>query len=110
MPTRVISIEGSDPLTGHLDLSDHGHTPADAGDTIQWQIKHGSGVDSITAIQPKSPSNNFWSSPPHSQGNNWTGDINSAAPNYDEYLYSITWTGNGNSHVFDPKISIKPSV
>jgi hypothetical protein len=110
MPTRVISIEGCNPSTGYLDLSDHGHTEAAAGDTILWQIKQGSGVDSITAIQPKSPSNNFWSSPPHRQGNNWTGDINSTDPINDEYVYSITWTGKGKPHVFDPKISIKPSM
>jgi hypothetical protein len=109
MPTRVISIEGSDLSTGYLNLSDHGHTQADAGDTILWHIDHKSNVDSITSIEAKSVSNNFWSSLPHSQGNNWTGDIDPSAPANAEYNYSIRWTEHGNSHIYDPKISIKPN-
>lgn len=110
MATRVIRIKGSDPSTGNLDLSDHGHTPARAGDTIIWQIAQDSGVDSIISIQEKSGSANIWSTLPHPRGNNWTGDINSAAPAYAVYIYSITWAKGSNSYICDPIIAIKPST
>ncbi|MCW3109332.1 MAG: hypothetical protein JWQ09_3838 [Segetibacter sp.] len=111
MPTRPIKIIGSNTSTGNLELDDHGHTIANPGDTILWQIQNTSGVESIISIQEKSASANIWSTPPHAQGNIWTGEISSIAPAGAIYNYSIAWLakGAGGAHIYDPIISIKPS-
>jgi hypothetical protein len=111
MPTRPIRITGSNSSNHSLILNDHGHTTADAGDTILWQIDAHSGVYSIISIQEKSGSTNIFSSPPRPQGNNWRGDILAVVAPCTVYVYSITWLakdGSG-SHVFDPIISIRPT-
>jgi len=110
MPTRPIKITSADTSDGSLQLSDRGHTIAEGGDTILWQIGNGSGVESITAIQEKPDSTNIFSTAPHKKGRNWTGDIDPAAPPKAEYLYSIVWMAEDGSgpYTFDPKISIKP--
>jgi hypothetical protein len=109
MATRVVRITGSDINNGQLELSDRGHTKADPGDTIQWQIEQNSGVDSIVSIQEKSDSENIWASPPRLQGSNWTGAISSTSRPYDAYVYSITWRRGSVTKVCDPIISIKPT-
>lgn len=110
MATRVIKIKKGYTSNGNLDLSDHGHTTAGPGDTILWQIKSGSGVDSIQSIDVKGGSANIWSSAPHPQGSNWTGNIMSSVPAVMEYNYKVTWLKNGNAYVCDPKIAVRPST
>jgi hypothetical protein len=111
MATRPIKITASNEITGWLQLDDHGHTHAEAGDTIQWQISNHSGVYSIVTITKKSGSN-FWSIQPHAQGANWKGTISLTAQVFDQYVYSIHWKASENGPVLihDPIISIKPSV
>ena len=115
MATRPIKITESDPKTGSLQLGDDehtkdGHTRADAGDTILWQIANQSGVHSIVAIKQKSGSN-FWSEQPQRQGANWKGTISDKAQKSEQYEYAIHWKAseNGEVLVHDPIISIRPS-
>lgn len=112
MPTRPIKITAGDPSNGSLTLSDHGHTVAEGGDTILWQIQNKSGVASITAIQEKPDSTNIFSTTPRKRGNNWMGVIDTAAAPEAEYLYSIVWMAEDGSgpYTFDPKITIKPTA
>ena len=111
MPTRPIKITSGNTADGSLQLSDRGHTEAEAGDTILWQIANKSGVGAITAIEEKSDSTDIFSSPPRKRGNNWVGVIDRAAPSKAEYQYSIVWTAEDGSgpYTFDPKITIKPT-
>ena len=110
MPTRPIKITGSNTSDGSLVLPNRGHTPADAGDTILWQIGNRSGVRSIQSIQEKRGSTDIFSAPPRRHGSNWQGDINPAAPALARYIYSITWLADDGSgpHIHDPIISIRP--
>ena len=112
MPTQVIRIKGSNTSTGYLDLSDNGHTSALKHNTIKWQIDNHSGVYSITRIEEKTNSDNIFETPPHEQGNYWTGVISRSVHPGDEYLYSIYWKAsqNGPEYKHDPKISIRPSL
>ena len=112
MATRTIKIVASCISTGALILDDHGHTPADAGDKIIWQIQNGSGVKSIVSIDKKFGSPEIFSTRPHQQGNVWTGTISSSVPGGTIYDYFISWTDTNNpsqQHTFDPIISIKPT-
>ena len=105
----VIKIEGGDPSTGRLHLSDRGHTRARRGTIIKWEI-HTTSVHSIASIDPKENSDDIWETSPHPQGNHWTGTTGSE----DEsgvYIYSIGWKSSANSptHTHDPIISMRPS-
>ncbi|CAA9223106.1 MAG: hypothetical protein AVDCRST_MAG56-524 [uncultured Cytophagales bacterium] len=115
MATRPIKILKSDP-NGSLQLDDDedtkdGHTKADAGDTILWQIANHSGVHSIVAIKQKSGSPNFWLEQPRPRGANWQGTISPKVKKSEQYEYAIHWKAseNGDELVHDPIISIKPS-
>jgi hypothetical protein len=112
MPTRPIKIMAGNTADGSLQLSDRGHTVAEGGDTILWQIANKSGVASITAIEEKADSTNIFSEPPHKKGNNWVGVVDPEAPPKAEYVYSIVWmAGDGSGpYTFDPKITIKPAA
>jgi hypothetical protein len=112
MATRPIKITGSNATTGSLTLDDLGHTRADAGDMILWQIANQSNVHSIVAITEKKASPNFWSTSPRAQGANWQGNISSTARVGDRYVYSIHWRASEDGPVLthDPILSIKPSV
>lgn len=111
MPTRPIKITAGNTSDGSLELSDHGHTEAEGGDTILWQIANKAGVGSITAIQEKPDSTDIFSTRPGKRGHNWVGVIDSGAAPKAEYLYSIVWMAEDGSgpYTFDPKISIKPT-
>ena len=105
-----IRITGSDKKTGNLTLSDNGHTKADPGQKIIWQIDKGSNVRSIVAIEQKRGTN-FWSSLPAPQGANWQGTIRTDAKEREEYEYLISWiaSDDGLEYKHDPIISIRPT-
>lgn len=113
MATRPITITDSDPSTGRLELSDRGHTPADAGDTILWHIGQDSGVYSITSIEEKDNSDEIFSPGyPRPQGVNWRGEIRRTAPVGAVYRYSIWWKPSQKAEAIrhDPIISIRPRL
>lgn len=110
MPSRlVITIIRGFP-NGRLQLSDSDHTTAGRRDTVVWVIAPHSNVDSIE-IEKKSGSIEIFAIPPRPIGNVWQGVISPTAPSSPpEYHYSILWKDtSGNSHVYDPKISVKPA-
>ena len=59
MANRPINIEGIDPSSGQLILSDNGNTNVDPGDTVTWNILNNSGVASITNIVDNSTTDLF---------------------------------------------------
>lgn len=77
MAVRPIHITGID-ANGCLILSDHGHTIANRGDTIQWIIDNNSGVATISSIHDTSSVDVFLPDPTRQPGNsqNWRGTIN----------------------------------
>jgi hypothetical protein len=110
MPTRhIITIIKGRP-NGRLQLSDNDHTKAGHNDTVVWVIAPQSNVASIE-IEKKSGSIEIFAIPPRPIGNIWQGVISpTAPPSPPEYQYSILWKDtSGNSHVYDPKISVKPA-
>ena len=76
MATITISYDGTE-----LIMSDKGHTNASRSEQIHWHP--GTGIMSVTNVSEKSSSPvstaNFWSDPPHKNGVNFKGTINSSA-------------------------------
>src|SRR5687768_6961918 len=111
-----IKIIASDPSTGNLTLSDHGHTKAPRGEHITWNLVAGCGVSSIEAIsmKPSPPSTNIFSTLPGRAGNstNWNATVSRNAAPRAEYNYYIDWKPTGSEEIktFDPKITVKPPV
>lgn len=110
MANHRIKIKGINS-DGTLKLSDGGYTAASKKDKVTWHISHDSGVSSITSIDKKPSSPEIFSTHPHKKGKNWQGVISSTAPDYSVYDYSISWLADDESvpHLYDPKISVKPS-
>jgi hypothetical protein len=105
---QVIHIKSGNPTNGSLDLSDTGHSYVARFTRITWVIDDNSNVGSIKDIGKKKGSPSIFILAPTRKGSNWTGKV-VFVPQLD-YQYYITWTekGNGNSHTYDPKISVKP--
>ncbi len=102
----TIIIEKGDPATGHLTLSDHGHTTATPGTKIIWQIKKGSGVQSIDKIEQKAAHAILFKPPPSKVGNstNWEATVN-PFPIIENYI--IYWTDEKKGqHHHDPQIRV----
>ena len=108
MATRPINITGSNPSTGDLDL-DYPNLEAYSGDTILWKIHPKSGVDSIEVIREKTGSNDIWSTRPQN-GNHWNGKIKDGVPGNYEYNYEIAWKKDDQVYLYDPIISVNPSI
>ena len=108
MSTRPISVTGSNTSTGELDL-DFPNLEAFSGDTILWKIHPKSGVDTIEVIREKTGSDNIWSTRPQN-GNHWKGIIKDGVQENYEYNYEIAWKKDGQEYLFDPKISVNPSL
>jgi len=108
MSTRPISVTGSNTSTGELDL-DFPNLEAFSGDTILWKIHPKSGVDTIEVIREKTGSTDIWSTRPQN-GNHWKGIIKDGVPENYEYNYEIAWKKDGQEYLFDPKISVNPSL
>jgi hypothetical protein len=111
MANRPITIQGINS-DNSLDLSDHGNTTANPGDTITWHVGQNSGVASITSIVPKAGSPNVFNPVPGPLANssNWQGTIDSAINSEMEEDYSIGYTKTiGGGFSFDPKIKVNPT-
>ena len=106
--THTIKIKQGN-ADGTLDLSDGGHTFAKNKDFISWNIKKGTEVTSIEKIEKKSGADIF-KTPPHFNGSDWVAEIKDDLPKDSEWVYSITWNGKFGRLVYDPIISINPSV
>jgi len=112
MANRPINIEGIDPTTGQLILSDHGNTSVDPGDTVTWNILNNSGVASITQIVDDSNIDLFSSDPAPQNSNSgasWQGTISSTATHGAQETYHINYTTtSGRTCSHDPRISVNP--
>ena len=109
----AITITGSNTTTGDLTLSNHGNITVSRGSIVTWIIGPNSGVSAITAISNKNDPGSvdvFKPNPSKVPGNskNWQGTIDpdlSPIPAHEDY--SMQWTDEaGNSHPFDPRISV----
>ncbi|MFC4722190.1 hypothetical protein ACFO5O_07650 [Geojedonia litorea] len=106
----AITITASNSSTGTLTLSDNGSTVANRGQIVTWIIGPNSGVSSITAINHDTNSSDVFDPDPAPVGGNsrnWQGTINPnlAVPAFEDYY--IQWTdSSGNSHTYDPRISV----
>ena len=105
MATITISYDGTE-----LIMSDKGHTNASRSEQIHWHP--GTGIMSVTNVSEKSSSPvstaNFWSDPPHKNGVNFKGTINSSAEG--AWDYDITCNiGTQQKPIFkskDPRIQV----
>jgi hypothetical protein len=97
--------------THRVDLPHGGHTLADKGDVVNWEVKKGSNVHAFR-IEVKSDPSNIWSrSPQRVDDRNWEGELRSDAPDHAQYRYSIHWReAGGPEHPHDPIISIRPGT
>lgn len=107
MPT--IKITASNTSDGTLTLDDAGNTTTSKGSTVIWQIAAGSGVAEILNIYADSGSTDVFSPDPAPVGasTNWSGRVNPnlTVPAVEDY--TIEWKDNsGNSHTYDPRISV----
>ena len=96
---------------GTLEMSDNGHTKAKKKESIKWMIDNGSNVNTIESIDLKSGTTNIFSSGPDRVNDRlWKAEIAESAAIGTECMYNIRWRDtSGNSNLFDPVISIKPS-
>jgi hypothetical protein len=97
-----------DPVTGDLQLSDGGRTPAGALGNIKWSIKD-SKIDSFKIERKdRSPDNIFFATPeqPYGTSLNLIVGFNFSK----DWYYSIYWKDKATQteHTFDPIIAIKP--
>ncbi len=106
---KAIFILDSDPSDGTLELSDNGVSRVTKNEVVNWIVHPNSGVDSITAIPPKSGSVDvFIKGDPHPLGSskNWQGRIQDLKV-YTEEDYNIVWKDNsGKVHTYDPKLKV----
>ena len=95
MANRPITILGIN-ADNSLDLSDHGKTIANPGDTVTWHVGHNSGVASITSIVNKASSPNVFNPlpAPLAGSSNWQGTIDPSITSVMEEDYSIGYTKN----------------
>ncbi len=116
MAVRPIRITGSNTITGDLTLQDNNGNSAtvikvDVGDSIQWIVSPGWGVQKITGLPPKSGSPNVFESgdpKPVGASANWKGTIKSGT-NRQVEKYDIKWTDTaGKTYTYDPRISVNP--
>lgn len=111
MPVNIIKIKRGNVLNGHLTLSDNNLTKALRNDFIRWIISPNSGVECIDKIELKNvPGNqNVFATPPYRNDRVWTTEVKNSAQDGSQTHYSIEWTDlNGNKHLYDPVIAIKP--
>ncbi len=110
MAEEIIIFSGN--ISNHeLELSDGGHTEAEKGKAIKWEITEDkTNVASIENIQRKYGDIIFEKPPKKENSKKWKAKIKQNATVGDKYTYSITWKDtSGNEHTHDPIISIKPS-
>ena len=93
--------------------SSNGNGAAEKNWSVRWKVKRDISVQSITGIQQKDNSTNiFTDHPPRMHDSRtWRATVDSNAPDYAVYRYSILWKdSNGNDQTEDPIISINPST
>jgi hypothetical protein len=111
MANRPITILGIDPNSFALILSDHGITNVNPGDTVTWNIGANSGVASINSITETSGVDVFDPDPAvEPNSTSWQGTVNPTIARGSEESYTIYYTADngGETHRFDPKISVNP--
>jgi hypothetical protein len=111
MANHPITIQGIDPASNDLILSDRGRTTARPGDTVTWIIDPQSGVASITDIAEKPGSPDVFNPDPAPLGGspNWQGTIRPTdTPTEEEYNISYTKASGGGVFVYDPIIQVNP--
>ncbi len=115
----TIIIKWGDPHSGHLEMSDGGHTDANRSESITWTLGQKCGVKLISNIDVKAPSpiNIIWERKPHRIGTSdkWEAKIHKDSRDHSEYNYFISWMPAGADpdpahpiKIFDPKIAVKP--
>jgi hypothetical protein len=110
MANRPIRILGVNP-DNSLELSDHGRTVAQPGDTITWIIGNDT-ITGITSIDAKDGQPNVFNPNPGPVGasSNWQGTVaRDISHNMDEG-YSIGYSTSNGNFVHDPIIAIRPST
>ena len=106
---HAINITGSNTSTHLLTLSDNGHTRADKGARVTWNVLDPN-VVSIKIIEKGGPVD-IWSQSPRPQpgSKDWMGVIHPRARDNARYSYLIRCERpTGVFHDHDPMISIKP--
>ena len=99
--------------TTNLHLSDsEGHsgdgtitTDVQRGQSVQWQIATGAGIDSLDNIYAKEGSQDIFSSDPAKQEDgSWLGTVSDSASGNESY--SIDYTISGTSYTDDPELQV----
>ena len=93
--------------------SGNGNGAAEKNWSVRWKVKRNISVQSITGIQEKDNSTNIFTlHPPRMNApRRWKATVDSNAPDFAVYRYSILWKDtNGNDQTEDPIISINPST
>ena len=109
MANRPITIEGIG-ADGRLNLSDHGITHVDPGDSVTWIIGPNSGISAITGITNSGPTDVFAPKDPAplAGSSNWQGTVNPKVPRGSEENYLIHFIKEEGNEPgsFDPKIQV----
>jgi hypothetical protein len=105
-----IKIMHGDLKSGHLLLSDNGHTNAKRKEIIKWKIGEHSNVTRIESIYVKNNRDNVFSELTKVNDKKWKAEIKADAADYTRCEYAIRWEGpKGQIRTHDPIIAIKPT-
>lgn len=110
---HTITIQGIEPGSDDLILSDGGTTIADKRAIIKWEVGENSGVSEIVDIKKKDRVDNgdvFERQPFKETGKRWKGKIKDrfTAKTIEEYDIKYKKEQNPTVFTYDPKIQVNP--